>query len=62
MGKTIDEADPNAFRAPNADFECSADGKRAYYRQTVSADADPRTVAPDSVVTNCTETSASFAE
>ena len=62
MGRTIDEADPNTFRVLNADFECSADGKRGYYRHTVIADADPRTVPPDSAVTNCAETSISFAE
>ncbi len=62
MGETVDEADPNAVRVLNADFECSADGRRAYYRQTVSADADPRTVGPDSDATHCTETSISFAE
>lgn len=62
MGKTIDGADPNTFRVLNANFECSADDDRAYYRQTVIAGADPRTFPLDRAVTNCSETSMSFAE
>jgi hypothetical protein len=61
MGKPIDGADPATFRVLNANFECSADASRAYYRQTVIADADPRTFPPDRAVTNCSETSISFA-
>jgi hypothetical protein len=62
MGKPIDGADPHTFRVLNADFECSADGQRAYYRQTAIAGADPRTFPPDRAVTNCSETSISFAD
>jgi DKNYY family len=62
MGKVIDGADPATFRVLNAAFECSADAERAYYRQTVIADAEPRAFPPDRAVTNCTETSISFAE
>jgi len=46
----------------NAAFECSADQQHAYYRQTVIANADPRTFPPGRAVTNCDETSVSFAE
>ena len=62
MGKAIDGADLATFRVLNAAFECSADARRAYYRQTVIADADPRTFPPGRAVTGCTETSLSFAE
>jgi hypothetical protein len=62
MGKAIDGADLATFRVLNAAFECSADAGRAYYRQTVIADADPRTFPPGRAVTGCTETSLSFAE
>jgi DKNYY family protein len=60
--KTIDNADPISFRVLNANFECSADGGRAYYRRTPIADTDPRTFPHDKAVTNCSETSMSFAE
>lgn len=46
----------------NANFECSADDQRAYYRQAAIADADPHTFPPDKAVTNCSDTSISFAE
>jgi hypothetical protein len=62
MGKVIDGADPVTFRVLNAPFECSADAARAYYRQTVIANAEPRTFPPGREVTNCSETSISFAE
>ena len=62
MGKAIDGADPATFRVLNAAFECSADAERAYYRQSVIAGADPRTFPPGRAVTNCTETSVSFAD
>ena len=62
MGKVIDGADPATFRVLNAAFECSADAKRAYYRQAAIADAEPSRFPPDRKVTNCTETSISFAE
>jgi hypothetical protein len=62
MGKTIEGADPNTFRVLNADFECSADQGHAYYRQTVIADADPRTFPPGRAVTRCDETSITFAD
>jgi hypothetical protein len=62
MGKAIDGADPATFRVLNAAFECSADAQRAYYRQSVIAGADPRRFPPGRAVTNCTETSVSFAD
>jgi hypothetical protein len=62
MGKVIDGADPATFRVLNAAFECSADATRAYYRQTVIAGADPRSFPPGREVTNCTDTTISFAE
>lgn len=62
MGKAIDGADPATFRVLNAAFECAADAERAYYRQSVIAGADPRTFPPGRAVTNCTETSVSFAD
>ncbi len=58
----IDGADPNTFRVLNADFECAADAQRAFYRQAVIAEADPRAFPPDRAVANCSETSISFAE
>jgi hypothetical protein len=62
MGKAIDGADPATFRVLNAAFECAADQQRAYYRDSVVAGADPRSFPPDRVVTNCDETSISFAD
>jgi len=62
MGKEIDGANPAAFRVLNANFECSADDRRAYFRRTAIANADPRTFPQDRAVTNCSETSISFAE
>lgn len=62
MGKTIDGADPGTFRVLNADFECSADDQRAYYQQKAIVGADPRAFPPDRAVTNCSETSISFAQ
>jgi hypothetical protein len=62
LGQPIDGADPATFRVLNADFECSADDERAYHRQTVIAGADPRTFPPVRAVTNCSETSISFAQ
>lgn len=61
-GQDDRRANPGSFRVPNADFECSADDQRAYYRQTVSAGADPRTFPPDRAVTNCWDTPISLAE
>ena len=62
MGKVIDGADPATFRVLNAAFECSADATRAYYRQAVIAGADPKTFPAGRQVTNCTDTTISFAE
>ena len=62
IGKAIDGADPRTFRVLNADFECSADGARAYYRQSINASADTRSFPPGRAVTNCSETSISFAQ
>jgi hypothetical protein len=55
LDSTYDGADPQTFRVLNADFECSADGARAYYRQSVIASADPRNFPPGRAVTNCSE-------
>jgi hypothetical protein len=55
-------ADPQTFRVLNADFGCSADARRAYYRDSVVAEADPSTFPPNRSVTRCDETSISFAE
>ena len=62
MGRAIDGANAGTFRVLNANFECSADDQRAYYRQTVIAGADPRTFPPDKAVTNCSDTSILFAD
>jgi hypothetical protein len=62
MGKPIDRADPATFRVLNADFECSADSARAYYRNSVVAGAVPSMFPPNRAVTRCDETSISFAE
>lgn len=55
-------ADPPSFRVLNADFECSADARRAYYRNSVVAGVDPITFPSNRSVTRCDETSISFAE
>lgn len=60
MGKAIPGADPASFQVLNANFECSADTSRAYYRDGVIADADPSTFPPGKSVTNCSETFISF--
>jgi hypothetical protein len=62
MGKPIEGADPSTFRVLNADFECSADSARAYYRQTVIAGAVPSTFPPNRAVTHCDESSITFLE
>ncbi len=62
MGKAIDGADPATFRVLNADFECSADAQRGYYRDIVIADAAPSTFPQGRAVTRCDEASVSFAE
>jgi hypothetical protein len=62
MGKPIDGAQPSSFRVLNADFECSADQQRAYYRNIVIANADPGTFPPGKAVTGCDETSIAFAD
>jgi hypothetical protein len=61
MGRPIGGADPNTFRVLNADFECSADRERAYYRDSVVPGADPRSFPTDRAVTRCDETSITFA-
>ncbi len=58
----VADADLPSLRVLNADFECSADDRRAYYRQTLIADADPQTFPPGRGVTKCSDTSISFAE
>lgn len=55
-------AQPGTFRVLNANFECSADQERAYYRNIVIADADPSTFPPGKAVTGCDETSIAFAD
>jgi hypothetical protein len=62
MGNPIAGADPATFRVLNANFECSADDRHAYYRQSVIVDADPRTFPSDRAVSDCSETSISFAQ
>ena len=62
MGKPIDGGDPGTFRVLNADFECSTDQQRAYYRDTVIADADPDAFPPGRAVSGCDETSITFAD
>ena len=61
MGRTIEGADPDSFEVLNANFECSADATRAFYRDMVIADADPATF-PERPVTGCSTTSISFAD
>ena len=61
MGKVIDGADPMSFVVLNGNFECTADATRAYYRDVVIAGAVPSEFPPDKAVTNCSETSISFA-
>lgn len=58
----IIDADAASFRVLNADFECTADEQRAYYRDTVIANADPGTFPPGKAVTGCDETSIAFAD
>ena len=62
MGNPIAGANPATFQVLNADFECSADDRRAYYRDTVITAADPRAFPPGRAVTGCTDTSISFAQ
>ena len=62
MGKPIDGADPNTFRVLNAAFECTADAARAYYRNSVVAEAERSTFPPGRAVSHCDETSPTFAE
>src|SRR5258705_3500196 len=62
MGQAIDRAAPDNFRLLHSVSAGSADGERAYYRQSVIARADPRKFPPGRAVTNCTETSVSFAD
>ena len=61
MGKVIDGADPMSFVVLNGNFECTADATRAYYRDVVIAGAVPSEFPPGKAVTNCSETSISFA-
>lgn len=62
MGKPIDGADPSTFAVLNANFECSADRARAFYRDTVIAGADPAMFPPDRSATGCSETTISFGD
>jgi len=60
MGQAIDGADPASFTVLNANFECSADRGRAYYRRGVIVDADPAAFPAGRSVTGCSESSLSF--
>lgn len=62
MGKAIEGADPATFDVLNANFECAADGARAYYRDDVIVDSDPTTFPPEPVVTGCSASTISFGE
>lgn len=62
MGKPIHGADPATFAVLNANFECSADHTRAFYRQAVIAGADPAAFPPGRSVTGCSETTISFGD
>ncbi|WNG86894.1 DKNYY domain-containing protein [Mycobacterium sp. ITM-2016-00317] len=62
MGDVIADADPATFEVLNANFECSADRSRAFYRQTEIAGADPATFPAGRPVTGCSRTTISFAE
>jgi hypothetical protein len=61
MGKPIPGADGATFRVLNANFECTADGTRAYYRDKVIAEADPHALTPERTVIGCSETGIYFA-
>jgi hypothetical protein len=60
MGKPIPEADGSTFRVVNANFECTADGTHAYYRDRVIVDADPRSFPRGHTVTGCSEAGVYF--
>jgi hypothetical protein len=60
MGKAIPGADGSSFHVLNANFECAADRTRAYYRDKVIVDADPRSFPPEHAVTGCSENSVFF--
>jgi DKNYY family len=60
MGRPIEGADPATFAVLNANFECSADGALAFYRDMVIAGADPSTFPPDRQATGCSQTTISF--
>lgn len=62
MGKAIPGADAASFVVLNADFECTADATRAFYRDTVIAGADPVTFPKGKAVTGCSETGITFVE
>ncbi|MCP9271380.1 DKNYY domain-containing protein [Mycolicibacterium arenosum] len=62
MGAVIPGADAASFVVLNGDFECTADATRAYYRDTVIADADPAAFPKDKAVTGCSETGITFRE
>lgn len=61
MGKPVPGADGATFAVLNAAFECSADATRAFYRDEVIVDADPRAFPPGYAVTGCSNGSVFFA-
>ncbi|MFL6159709.1 MAG: DKNYY domain-containing protein [Marmoricola sp.] len=60
MGKVVTGADPDTFVVLNADFECTADAKHAFYRDLEIKGFDPSTITKGATVTNCSGTSLSF--
>jgi hypothetical protein len=62
MEHVIPDADPQAFRVLNADFECSADSEHAYFRDQLIPGFDPGTMPADAYVTNCTDTEIFFSQ
>ncbi|ANI42120.1 DKNYY domain-containing protein [Mycolicibacterium vaccae] len=62
MGDVIAGADPATFEVLNANFDCSADRSRAFYRQAEIAGVDPATFPAGRPVTGCSRTTISFAE
>jgi hypothetical protein len=53
MENLIVGADVSTFRILNANFECSADAKVAYYQDQPIANFDPASIPSTSQVTNC---------
>ena len=60
MGKVIEGADPASFEVLNANFECSADADRVFYRQMEIPGVRPASLPPEASVTGCSATTLSF--